>query len=111
MLQPTGRAAAFGLLHTHLVRDGSIMLRPTMRWRGSDRHVRKGHSINNPPLTRWVCAAEPFVCRLHHHGPTSNEVGMRENLGCALFGFHQFVEDLIARSVQLLIHGGRGQSD
>jgi hypothetical protein len=47
--------------------------------RGSDGHACKGHSINNPPLTRWVCAGEPFVCRLHHHGPTSNEVGMREN--------------------------------
>ena len=67
--------------HTHLVRGGSMMLRPTIfGWRGSDGHARKGHSINNPPLTRWVCAAGPFVCRLHHHGPTSDEVGMRENL-------------------------------
>ena len=31
-------------------------------------------------VTRWVCAAEPFVCRLHHHGATSDEVGMREKL-------------------------------
>ena len=31
--------------------------------------------------------AAPLVCRLHHHGPTSDEVGMRENLTRTLLLF------------------------
>ena len=81
MLQPTGRAAARRITayppRERWVHDATAY---DLRWRTPDRHARKVHSINNPPLTRWVCAAEPFVCRLHHHGPTSDEVGMRENV-------------------------------
>ena len=81
MLQPTGRAAT-PRIAAYAPRDRWVPWCYGLRsaWRGSDGHARKGYSINNPPLTRWVCAADPFVCRLHHHEPTSDEVGMRENL-------------------------------
>ena len=81
MLQPTERAAAPRITayppRERRVYDATAY---DPRWLGSDTQALKGYSINNPPLTRWVCAAEPFVCRLYHHGPTSDEVGMRENL-------------------------------
>jgi hypothetical protein len=80
-LRPTGRVAAPRIPayppRERWVYDATAY---DLRWRGSNMQARKGYSINNPPLTRWVCAAEPFICRLHHHGPTSDEVGMRENL-------------------------------
>ena len=64
-----------------------MMLRPRSAMARISRLPGKGCTITDPPLTRWVCAADPFVCRLHHHRPTSHEVGMesfraadRENL-------------------------------
>jgi hypothetical protein len=35
-----------------------------------------------PLREKWVVM---FVCRLHHHGPTSDEVGMRKTLARAQF--------------------------
>jgi hypothetical protein len=58
-----------------------MMLRPTICDGADQTGTPAKATASITHLSRgWVCAAEPFVCRLHHHGPTSDEVGMRENL-------------------------------
>ena len=74
MLTPTTRSAvrvprlfSSRFAHTHLVRGGFVMLRPTIGNVESCRDGREetgrephcllvGFSISDPPLTRWVCA-------------------------------------------------------
>ena len=64
MLQPTGKDDARPKMldptHTHLVRGGSLMLQPAGRVGEGTQPASGGSglgsSINDPPLTRWVCA-------------------------------------------------------
>jgi putative ABC transport system ATP-binding protein len=70
-------------LHTHFVRSGYVMLLPI--WPRQSNTHNAGYNITDPLLTKWVCAktrdvdARLICCRLQHHRPTSDEVGMREN--------------------------------
>jgi hypothetical protein len=58
------------LMHTHLVRDGSLMLQPT---RTSRKHSHSaGSNINYPLLTKWgmpECSDAPRACELKHPRP------------------------------------------
>jgi hypothetical protein len=84
MLQPTtgSRTAdsARAFAHTHLVRGGLLMLRPSrhavliraIAHRRLKHHGPTSHEVGMPATT--------LSCRPEHHGPTSHEVGMRENL-------------------------------
>src|SRR5215475_12972406 len=94
---PTSMNSGLRFLFIHLVRGGSLILRPRsfsssncrpqhqeptsdevgMNRTGSALYIPLGSSIKNPPLTRWVWLNGHATGRPQHQEPTSNEVGMQ----------------------------------
>jgi len=96
-------------LHTHLVRGGSVVFQPTMR-RYRSKRVRSKATASEPTSREAGMTRHGGACSLQHQEPTSHEVGIetfraadRENLTRTLGSVLSRVRDLLTGSANKVV--------